>query len=148
MESSGTGDWLSALCEAVERSDTSILIIAHSLGCTLVAYFAETFLAKKVEGAFLISPVDVDLIKQDSELSHLLGSFTSMPKKPLPFKSVVVASSNDPYSTIDKSQSIAKAWEASFINVGEQGNINIASGHGPWPEGRRLLKSFFPTFVP
>jgi len=75
-----------------------------------VAYLGATPFAKKVSGVFLVAPQDIDyLIKEEGELSRLLGSFTSMPKEALPFKFVVVASSNDPYSTIDSYLSFAKA---------------------------------------
>lgn len=113
-----------------------------------MAYFGATPFAKKVGGAFLVSPQDIDyLIKEEGELSQLLGSFTSMPKEALLFKFVVIASSKGPYSTIDSSLSLSKAWKASFVNIGEHGHISAESGHGPWPEGRQLLKNFYPIIA-
>lgn len=44
--------WLATLCEVVERSNPHILLVAHSLGCSLVAYFEAKPLAKKVIGLF------------------------------------------------------------------------------------------------
>jgi hypothetical protein len=62
-----------------------------------------------------------------------------MPIGRLPFRSVVVASMNDPYMTIDRARILAKAWGAGLVNAGSCGHINVAGGFGPWPAGERIL---------
>lgn len=52
---------------------------------------------------------------------------------------VVLASSGDPYCAIARACTFAAQWGADFIDVGAHSHINIASGHGPWPKGERLL---------
>jgi predicted alpha/beta hydrolase family esterase len=54
----------------------------------------------------------------------------------------VIGSENDPYCEFERSKHFAKIWGATFISSGPSGHINTASGHGPWPEGRRLLEEF------
>ena len=59
----------------------------------------------------------------------------------LPFKSLVVASTNDEYSTIELSETLARKWGSTFVNVGVKGHINSQSNLGNWPEGRKILST-------
>jgi len=58
---------------------------------------------------------------------------------PLPFRSVVVASSNDPYIALQRARELADAWGAEFMNAGPLGHINVEAGFGPWPTAERIL---------
>lgn len=58
----------------------------------------------------------------------------------LPFESIIVASSNDPYGSIEFSERCASAWGGRLVNIGEAGHINSSSGLGAWPEGHALLQ--------
>jgi predicted alpha/beta hydrolase family esterase len=62
-----------------------------------------------------------------------------MPQLPLPFRSVVVASQNDAYVSLEQARSYAKAWSSTFVDVGAVGHINSASNLGAWPAGYALL---------
>ena len=50
-----------------------------------------------------------------------------------------LASENDPYLPLPLARSLAGAWGSEFMNAGHAGHINVASGHGDWPEGEQLL---------
>jgi len=65
-----------------------------------------------------------------------------IPRAPLPFPSVLIASSNDPYCQHERAGEFALSWGSAFIDAGEAGHINIESGHGPWPEGLMRLGWF------
>ena len=67
-----------------------------------------------------------------------------MPAQPLPFASIVAASSNDPYCPIRMASAYAKSWGSTFVRVPDAGHINIESGHGEWPLGWALLASLRP----
>jgi hypothetical protein len=58
----------------------------------------------------------------------------------LPFPSVVIASTDDPYVTLHRAEAFAAAWGSELINIGRAGHINAASGHGPWPQGEAWLE--------
>lgn len=60
--------------------------------------------------------------------------------RPLIFPSIVVASADDPYSTLDSAKSCAESWGSRFINIGTAGHINSSSGLGNWREGFSLYK--------
>jgi len=56
----------------------------------------------------------------------------------------VVASTNDPFATLDRAKTFTGAWGSELVLVESADHINAASGHGPWPEGERLLKQLMP----
>lgn len=128
-------DWVAGLAEAVRRRPGA-LVVAHSLGCALVAHWARTTGGRGVAGALLVAPADVEC---DSPPCRKLADFSPMPMRPLAFPSLVAASQNDPYVRIERAMCFSRAWGSAFVDVGAQGHINVASGHGPWSEGLGLL---------
>ena len=69
-------------------------------------------------------------------------AFAPMPRDPLPFPSLLIASRTDPYCTYDRADDFAHSWGSLTVDAGESGHINVASGHGPWPEGLMRLAGF------
>lgn len=63
-----------------------------------------------------------------------------MPSNRLPFPSIVVASTNDPYVSEARAKHFAANWGSDFVSVGELGHINSQSMLGLWPEGLALLR--------
>ncbi len=134
----GLTAWMDGLQRAVEQQPNSVLI-AHSLGCALIAHAATRHPQLPVAGAMLVAPADVDA---SPAVPISLGSFAGVPQRALPFPSVVIASANDPYMTAGRARFFAFAWGAQLINIGACGHINVASGFGHWPEGLRILRDF------
>jgi predicted alpha/beta hydrolase family esterase len=130
------GDWTASLMEAVRRKPGAVLV-AHSLGCALVAHLASIRGDRGIAGAFLVAPADVN---RQGPAGRLLEGFSPIPRPRLPFPSMVVASRDDPYVEIDRARAFAQGWGSTFIDLGRAGHINVASGHGPWPKGRALLR--------
>jgi predicted alpha/beta hydrolase family esterase len=128
--------WIERLTEELERAPGAILV-GHSLGCAVIAHLAWRHPDLKVGGALLVAPADVDHLGRGSPQ---LGEFAPMPIGRLPFRSVVVASTNDPYMSIERARFLAKAWGAGLVNAGACGHINVAAGFGPWPAGEKILK--------
>jgi len=129
--------WSARIDAAVRAAGQPLLLIAHSCGVTAVAHWTSRF-NTKIAGAFLVAPPDTDR----DDLDEPVKKFALPRLMPLPFRAVVVASENDPYCTFDRARQLAGAWRASLVSAGNAGHINTASGHGPWPEGRRLLEDF------
>ena len=67
--------------------------------------------------------------------------FVPVPDLPLAFPSLVVASSDDPYSSLEHAHAAATRWGSRWHNLGPCGHINGDSGLGDWPQGRALLDS-------
>ena len=68
-----------------------------------------------------------------------IRGFAPIPRRPLPFHSIVVASTNDPYITIERARQLADSWLADFVDVGAVGHINVESGFGRWTEGEAIV---------
>jgi uncharacterized protein len=128
--------WLAALGEAVRAQRERVVVVAHSLGCVLVAQAASRQPDLPVRAALLVAPADVD---SPAHTPDMLRGFGPVPLAPLPFPATVVASRNDPYVAIDRARQFADAWGAGFVDAGELGHINAASGLGDWSDGRRHL---------
>jgi hypothetical protein len=126
--------WQTALEAAVAGYGPDCVLVAHSLGCLVTVHWAaETRLTARA--ALLVGVPNPDRPSFPPEIS----GFSPLPMRPLPFPSIVVASSDDPYGSLEFARACAVAWGSRFVNVGAAGHINAASGYGEWPEGLRLL---------
>ncbi|MFI5010749.1 MAG: RBBP9/YdeN family alpha/beta hydrolase [Hyphomicrobiales bacterium] len=136
------GPWTGRIADEVARSEKAgrpVVLIAHSLGGLAVAHAAKRLEASKVAGAYLITPPSDASV---ASLTEVDPAFLPTPLERLPFPSVLVASRTDPYGTLAEAQTRAKAWGSTFVDAGNAGHINVASGHGPWPEGLMRLATF------
>ncbi len=125
--------WLETLEYSIERSETPVFILTHSLGGVLLAHLKETYW-QMIKGAFIVAPPDM----QVTERSLPITGFSPVPMRPYSFPATVVASSNDPYCPIESAKEMAKAWNADFIEAGAVGHIN-AGTVGDWYAGRQIF---------
>jgi predicted alpha/beta hydrolase family esterase len=125
--------WINQLNLALRSVEGPVLLAAHSLGCHAVAAWAqmEPEAAQLVAGALLVAPPEVDFAPLDSRVS----AFPPTAAGPLPFPSLLVASSNDPYCPLSAARLLARKWGAAFRDAGAMGHINADSGLGEWHEG-------------
>ncbi len=132
------GDWIARLEDVLLSVDAPVLLVAHSLGCQLVAAWAAISRhTQLVQGALLVAPGDVEC----EELRPVLASWSPIALHPLPFKSTLVASSNDPYCKLERADQFARVWGASRVSIGTAGHINADSALGDWPQGQALLQA-------
>ena len=129
-------DWVRELDKAVRQAGPGVVLVAHSLGCSTVGHWAEHFSTALIAGAMLVAPADTERADFPPEA---IG-FSPMPRRPLPFPSIVVASSNDEYVSQARAQVFAARWGSTLVDVGAVGHINVASGLGDWPAGHALLE--------
>jgi predicted alpha/beta hydrolase family esterase len=129
-------DWLANLERAVSApaAQGGVVLVAHSLACSLVAHFGKGPLAARVRGALLVSPADVESRRCTPEETRC---FSPIPLEPLPFPARVITSSDDPYVDRERAELFARRWGAEFVDIGRAGHINASSGLGAWPEGHR-----------
>ena len=132
-------EWVRRIVRAVERATRPVVLVAHSLGVVAVAHAAPRLPAGKVKGAFLVGLPDVE--PEDFEPA-IDRAFAPIPRDPLPFPSVLVASRTDPFGAYEKAEDIAYAWGSAIVDAGDSGHLNTASGHGPWPEGLMRFAGF------
>lgn len=126
--------WVATLARTILQQDGPVVVVAHSLGCIATAHLPPEA-AARIQGALLVAPADPERLA-------VLSDFAPVPFQKLPYRSVLVASSNDPYCPVRLAGAYARAWGSEFVRLPEAGHINIASGHGEWPLGVALLQSF------
>ncbi len=130
-------DWIARLDQALAPTGPDTVLVAHSAGCALVAHWAVGESSSRICGALLVAPSDPEA----PSFPPGPTGFAPIPLVRLRFRSVVVASSNDPYVTPSRARTFATAWGSEFVMIGEAGHINSASGLGDWPEGLALLNT-------
>jgi len=128
--------WLERLANAVVARPGA-LIVAHSLGCPLVAHLAVRRPGLCIAGALLVAPADVDSARHTPSR---VRNFAPVPREPLPFPSIVVGSTNDPFIKIERARELAADWNSIFVDAGACGHINVASGFGRWRAVERLIE--------
>jgi predicted alpha/beta hydrolase family esterase len=125
--------WVGRIAETILAQDGPVVLAAHSLGCIASTHLPPDAVAR-IQGALLVAPAD-------PERRAPLVDFAPVPYQPLPYRSVVVASSNDPYCPVRTAGAYARSWGSEFVRLQNAGHINIESGFGAWPLGLALLQS-------
>ena len=128
-------DWIETLNNEVKKhKPANVILVGHSLACATIAYWAYKY-DVKIKGALLVGPSDTEA---DSYPSGTEG-FKPVPLFNLPFRSIVVASTNDFYVRFERAKLFADSWGSELVNIGDAGHINVTSGFGEWDEGLEIL---------
>ncbi len=130
-------DWVNTIDKTVSGYDlSSVILIGHSLGCSTIAHWALQT-GKIIKGAMLVAPSDIESPVYDFPAT----GFAPVPLSRIPFKTIVVASDDDPWVSTARAKYFAGCWGSEFISIGNAGHINAGSGYGTWPEGLSILKT-------
>ncbi|MER9579936.1 alpha/beta fold hydrolase [Mesorhizobium sp. M0189] len=130
-------DWVAALEAAVGLARTPPVLVAHSLGCLLVAHW-QRISPREVGGALLVAVPD----PASPAFPSSARAFAETPQQRLRFPSLIVASINDPYGSLDYVRAKSERWGSDLHIAGPLGHINGDSGLGDWPAGMELLTAF------
>lgn len=136
--------WTAALDRTVKSLSAPTLLVGHSAGVATIVHWAARYASPPhVVGALLVAPPDMEVSLPGFPPAWMvrLAGWSPIPRLKLPWRTLVVASENDPYCAIDRARDFAAAWGAGFRNIGKAGHINSAAGFGPWPELPALLQS-------
>ena len=131
------GDWMAQLEEAVLADPRPTALVAHSLGCQLVAaWAAHTRNARHIRGALLVAPPDT----ARADMPPQLATWRAIVREPLPFPALVLHSSDDPFCEAGRAQAMAADWGLLAVSLGAAGHVNADTGLGDWPEGLAWLR--------
>ena len=128
--------WVKRLEAVLEDEPEPVVLVAHSLGCALVAHAAKRAHGK-IGAALLVAPADVEDGERTPEETR---SFAPLPMKELGFRATVVASRDDPFVAFERAAHFADRWDAAFVDAGAAGHLNAESNLGDWPDGYRILQ--------
>ena len=131
------GDWMMQLEQALLDDPQPTVLVAHSLGCQLVAsWAAHSKHNASVRGALLVAPPDT--AREDTPPQ--LASWRAISRHRLPFPSQLLYSTNDPFCAPDRALAMARDWGSRAQCLGEAGHINADTGLGDWPAGIELVR--------
>ena len=128
--------WLDKLDRQIASTAAPVILVCHSLGCIAACHWALQG-ARNVRGVLLVAPADVEA--DWAPAGSLYRAFSPIPMTRLPFPSLLVASSDDPYLSLDRAQAFGEAWGSEIHIAGALGHIGSASNLGDWQEGRHRL---------
>jgi predicted alpha/beta hydrolase family esterase len=132
-------DWIAAIDNKVSEFDpATVVLIGHSLGCATIAHWAKKY-QRTIKGALLVATSDLEA----PQYTFTAIGFAPIALEKIGFKTIVVASADDIWVSLERAKFFAENWGTTlFINLGNAGHINVASGHTNWEEGLKLLQLF------
>jgi predicted alpha/beta hydrolase family esterase len=131
------GDWMARLDEVLLEDARPAVLVAHSLGCQLVAaWAAHSSHTARVSAALLVAPPD----SEREDFPPQMASWRPIVRQRLPFPSLAVISTDDPYCSAERAAAMVADWGCRQHSIGPRGDVNGDSDLGDWPGGRALLR--------
>ncbi|QHE70922.1 RBBP9/YdeN family alpha/beta hydrolase [Rhodococcus sp. WAY2] len=133
---------IAALDDVLTDIDGPVVLVAHSAGVVITVHWAQRS-TRPVQGALLATPPDLEepLPAGYPTLEDLeQGGWEPVPRRRLPFPSVVAASTNDPMARFRRVAGMAESWGSRLVDLGAVGHLNPAAGYGYWPYAEELLR--------
>ncbi|WP_321955654.1 RBBP9/YdeN family alpha/beta hydrolase [Paraburkholderia bannensis] len=134
-----------ALDAALARIDGPVILVAHSAGVMITVHWAQQR-KREIHGALLAAPADLEMPLPEGypALSTLdQAGWLPVPRRPLPFPSIVGASRNDPLAKFERVEAMATCWGSRLVDLGEVGHLNPAAGFGEWPMAQSLIRELY-----
>jgi|tagenome__1003787_1003787.scaffolds.fasta_scaffold19879439_2 predicted alpha/beta hydrolase family esterase len=126
----------------VEDVDGPVVIVAHSAGVLVTVHWAATYTGTAVVGALLATPpaFATALPPEYPSIRDLRDrGWLPVPRRSLPFPSILATSTDDPLGNPVRVRAMADAWGSREHSLGPVGHLNPASGFGEWPEAVELI---------
>jgi uncharacterized protein len=134
---------LRLLDHIVEDVDGPVVLVAHSAGVLATVHWAATYTGTKVVGALLATPpaFATPLPAEYPSIEQLRNhGWLPIPRRPLPFPSILATSTDDALGNPVRLRAMANAWGSREHSLGAVGHLNPASGFGEWPEATSLIE--------
>lgn len=138
---------LAARVEAIQHEldsiDGPVVLVAHSAGVLMTVHWAARH-ARPILGALLVTPPDLNSTwppQYPSPEALQENGWSPLPRGPLPFPSIVAASSDDHLASLGAVREMARDWGSTLVELGAVGHLNPASGYGEWPQAESLIQA-------
>jgi predicted alpha/beta hydrolase family esterase len=108
----------------------------------IAAHWALTY-QRPIKGALLAAPADMERpfpAGYPDTATLAANGWLPLPRQPLPFPSIVAASTNDPLGDYERIAQFARDWRSTLVNVGAVGHLNPAAGFGEWPRALEFIR--------
>ena len=130
-----------ALQQAISKIDGPIVLVAHSGGVMIAVHWVQKY-DRPIQGALLAAPADLESpLPAGYPTPEALrdNGWLPIPRRRLPFPSIVAASTNDPLAALERVRQYAADWGSELVDIGAVGHLNPAAGFGEWPQAEELL---------
>ena len=136
------------LAQTVEQVAGPVVLVAHSAGVLVTVHWAATYQGTAVVGALLATPpaFATELPPEYPSVRQLRDhGWLPVPRRPLPFPSILATSTDDALGNPVRLRAMANAWGSREHPLGAVGHLNPASGYGDWPEAMELVRELGDT---
>jgi uncharacterized protein len=119
-----------------------VVVVAHSAGVLVAVHWAAQYSPTRVVGALLATPpaFATPLPSEYPSIEELRAhGWLPIPRRPLPFPSILAVSTDDPLGNPVRMRALANAWGSRTRSLGAVGHLNPASGYGEWPQAVELI---------
>lgn len=138
---------LSARVEAIqselEKISGPVILVAHSAGVLMVVHWAARY-DRPIKGALLAAPPNLEAswpVGYPTPQSLRDNGWAPLPEGPLPFPTIVAASTNDHLASLESVTQMARNWGGELVNLGAVGHLNPAAGYGEWPQAEAFIRT-------
>lgn len=121
--------------ELSDRNHSELILIGHSIGCIAIVKWFEKF-QHRIQGAIFVAPSDAE---KETYPKYITG-FSPIPSDKLPFPTILVASTDDHVTELNRSKEFSKNWGSRLIILENAGHIETKSGFGKWELIDDLIK--------
>jgi len=120
-------DWKNQLIKEIESFNPSI-VICHSVANILWFHLCNEVELKQIKRLFLVAPPSMNC-----DIEELKSFYPcEIPKNLYADESKIIASTNDPYTSLQELKSLQKELNISLEILQDAGHINTDSGFGKW----------------
>jgi predicted alpha/beta hydrolase family esterase len=133
---------MTLLDRIVADVDGPVVVVAHSAGVLATVHWAVRYEGTAVVGALLATPpaFAAPLPPEYPSIAQLRDhGWLPIPRRPLPFPSILAVSTDDPLGNPVRLRALARAWGSRWHSLGPVGHLNPASGYGDWPAAEELI---------
>ncbi|MCB0762088.1 MAG: serine hydrolase family protein [Flavobacteriales bacterium] len=129
-------DWIEQMENSLSaHPHHELILIGHSIGCMAIVKWFERY-RHTIKGALLVAPSD----SERENYPEYISGFVPIPTFSLPFPTIVVGSTNDHVTSIERTGEFAKNWGSRLVMLEDAGHIEPKSGFGPWLEGLEWVR--------
>ena len=128
--------WIQGIEETVSQIDGDIVLVGHSCGAVAIAQWALACDTRKVKGALLVAPADIDRASAIAPI-HVQRP---LPTQALPFPTKLIYSDNDEHTMRDRSEIIGQQWGSELILVKGASHFHTEAGFGQWAEAELWIE--------
>lgn len=129
--------WIEQWVAHVDNIHEPIQVIAHSFGCltSLAALAQHPELQEKINNLILVAPANPARFSETGFAQAGQNTYLNyFEQLQLELSSLMLISENDPWLAFDDALHLAEVWKFPYLNMGQVGHINVASGFGAFPQ--------------